>query len=65
MAKIIEFPGGAGRLLRKREVAELVGVSERTVERWSRERGLPRRRVGPNTVRFPEREVLAWIRDRA
>ena len=52
--------GGSNRLLSAREVAEILGVPERTVrERW-REWNLPAYRIGKH-LRWREREVHAWI----
>jgi excisionase family DNA binding protein len=49
-------------LLTKGDLAALMGVSTRTVERWSAE-GLPTRSIGENR-RFHPSEVADWLRDR-
>lgn len=47
------------RLLTKRDLADAIGVSTRTVERWTRS-GLPTRSVG-ESIRFNRCEVAAWL----
>jgi excisionase family DNA binding protein len=50
------------RLLRTRDVAELLDVSCETVLRWHRSGKLPGgRRLGCNVLRFSEPEIEAWI----
>jgi len=50
------------RLLRTRDVAELVEVSCETVLRWHRSGKLPGgRRLGANVLRFDRGEVEAWL----
>ena len=50
------------RLLRTRDVAELLDVSCETVLRWYRSGKLPGgRRLGSNVLRFSEPELEAWI----
>ena len=55
-----------GKLVNKRELAELFGISERTLTRYQHE-GLPIARVGtrgvPNT--YDTAEVHGWLVDRA
>lgn len=46
------------------QVAEHLGVSERTVRRWVA-RGCPALRVGPRTVRLQPGAVEHWLRDGA
>lgn len=43
------------------EVADLFGVSPRTVRRWMQERGMPHIRVG-NTLRFDRAPTVDWFR---
>jgi excisionase family DNA binding protein len=55
------------RLLKLPEVAELVGMSEPTVRRWTDngEHGFPAKvKVGNYAVRWRESEILQWIADR-
>jgi len=49
------------RVVRRKELAERLGVSEVTVWRWEN-RGLlpPKRAFGPNTVGWLESELEAW-----
>jgi excisionase family DNA binding protein len=50
------------RLLRTRDVAELLDVSVETVLRWHRSGKLPGgRRLGSNVLRFDRDEVEAWL----
>ena len=51
------------RLLRTRDVAELLDVSCETVLRWHRSGKLPGgRRLGSNVLRFDRGELEAWVR---
>jgi excisionase family DNA binding protein len=45
------------------DVAEYLGVTERTVRTWQRTRRLPYIRIG-GTIRFSQREVEAWVAGR-
>jgi excisionase family DNA binding protein len=50
------------RLLRTRDVAELLDVSCETVLRWHRRGKLPGgRRLGSNVLRFNRGELEAWL----
>ena len=50
------------RLLRTRDVAELLDVSCETVLRWHRSGKLPGgRRLASNVLRFDRDEVEAWL----
>jgi prophage regulatory protein len=56
---------GSDRLLRRREVEELTGLSRSTIYDWIRTGQFPRPvSLGPRTVRWSEREVERWISDR-
>ena len=50
----------AGGLLTKSEVAQFLGVTERTVENFCR-RGLPFYRLGPRRNRYDLAAVRAWL----
>ena len=51
-----------GRLLRTREVAELLDVGCETVLRWHRAGKLPGgHRLASNVLRFSESELDAWL----
>jgi excisionase family DNA binding protein len=52
------------RLLRAREVAELLGVSTGTVLDWWQDGRLPGFRLSSRAVRFRESEVLEWLEER-
>lgn len=52
------------RLLTRTEVAELLRVSERTVDRLATSGELPRRTLGRRLVRFRESDVLALLDQR-
>lgn len=64
MGSVLLFPSGVdarpSALATKREIAQHLRVSERTIERWTARRGLPRIRVGPNTVRYRLADVAEW-----
>lgn len=49
------------RLLTPRQVAELIGASERTVRRLAQDGTLDRVRIGHRTSRYTARSVLALI----
>lgn len=46
--------------LRPRQAAEAIGVSESTLERWTKERGIPVIRLD-RAVLYPVREVADWL----
>jgi len=53
------------QLLKVKEVAKIFGISRATVYRWEKEGDFPSRRViGPNTVRWSEKEIADWILSR-
>lgn len=49
--------------LRPAEVAQALGVDERTLRRWQRDEGLPFARVG-GAVLFPVAELREWLAKR-
>jgi excisionase family DNA binding protein len=52
------------RLLRAREVSELLGISAGTVLDWWQDGKLPGFRLSSRAVRFRESEVMAWLEAR-
>ena len=51
------------RLLHRREAAELIGTSERTLKRWDREnKGPPPIRFGKRMTRYSVSAVREWLR---
>jgi len=52
------------RLLRAREVAELLGLSAATVLDWFESGRLPGFKLSSRAVRFRESEVMAWLEER-
>jgi excisionase family DNA binding protein len=52
------------RLLRAREVAELLGLSTATVLDWFESGRLPGFKLSSRAVRFRESEVLTWLEER-
>lgn len=57
------MPGGLSRtrIVRRKELAEILGVSEVTVWRWHRQGLLPpKRRIGPNSVGWLASEIDEW-----
>jgi excisionase family DNA binding protein len=57
-----------GDILTKRDVAELLQVSERTVERWMSEGAIPYvplpKRGAWSEARFLRSEIIDWVRKR-
>jgi len=52
----------AGRILRARELAQLIGVSTDTLCRWRRSGEGPRwQRIGPRLVGYPEAGILVGL----
>jgi excisionase family DNA binding protein len=60
-------PGSAAQtepeLLSKTEVAQLLGVSTRTVDNLMRQNRISYVKLTPKMVRFPRREILQHIRE--
>ena len=58
----------SGDILTKRDVAQLLQVSERTVERWMSEGAIPYaplpKRGAWSEVRFLRSEIFEWMRKR-
>jgi excisionase family DNA binding protein len=54
----------SGRLLRARDVADLLSISPATVLDWWEAGRLPGFRLSSRAVRFRESEVLAWLETR-
>jgi len=52
-------------LMTKQEVAAMLKVNVRTVDRMCRRRELPSIRVGERHIRIPKRGILAYLRGRA
>ena len=52
------------RLLTAREVADELGVTTRTVLRWTRAGVLPGYRIGGRALRFRADEVAGWLAER-
>jgi excisionase family DNA binding protein len=52
------------RLLTARELAETLGVTPKTVLRWTDARGLPGYRIG-RALRYREADVEAWLQAHA
>ena len=55
------------RILRRKEVLRLLGVSSTTLWRWTRrDDSFPRPiRLGPNSVGFRESDLQRWLDERA
>ena len=49
------------RLLSKKEIAEILGVSPRTIEAWLAQRRIPQLRLSPRLTRFDLPKVLAAL----
>ena len=48
------------KYLTKKEVAEILGISERTVHRMALAGTIPAVRIGPRLIRFPRAEFEEW-----
>jgi len=51
-------------LLRRREVAQVLGISERTVQDMMKRGDLPVVRLANRTVRFPREAIVAFVEAR-
>lgn len=53
------------KIIRRKQLAKILGVSEVTVWRWECEGRLPKKRqIGPNVVGWLASEIDAWLADR-
>ena len=53
------------KLIRLNQVLALTGLSRGTIYRLERTGSFPlRRRLGPNSVAWPEHEITAWMESR-
>ncbi|CAN5117329.1 hypothetical protein BH11PSE5_BH11PSE5_03400 [soil metagenome] len=54
------------KILRKREVADRLGVSIMTIWRWEKRGDFPRRlQLGSSSVGYLEDEIDRWVKTRA
>jgi excisionase family DNA binding protein len=53
-----------GRLLTGRQVADLLGVSTKTVLRWALEGELPSIRLSNRAIRFRQDQLEQWLEQR-
>ena len=60
MAENIRVLGGSTQLISMREAAARLDIPLSTFQKHYREWGVPARRIG-HSVKFMERELLAWI----
>lgn len=61
-ARVVGTPAPAGRLLRVRDVADRLAVSNRTVQTWIALGRLHPIRLSPRALRIAESEVEEFIR---
>lgn len=61
-ANVVEFPGQRPALMTKAEVADRWQVSQRTVERYRKDHGLPAMKLTSGAVRFFRADVEAFER---
>ncbi len=47
-----------------RELAAMLRISPRTIEKWGQKRNLPRVKMGRNCVRYIPADVVAWLASR-
>jgi excisionase family DNA binding protein len=55
----------AGRLLKVNEVAEMIGVSPKTVYGWVYQRAIPFVKPSRTTLRFRRNDIEAWLDERS
>jgi len=60
-ATIFSAPGFVEPLLTKRQVAQLLGVTQRTIDNWRSEGRLRAAKLGPGVVRFDPAEIRSFI----
>lgn len=51
------------KMLNSPELAEMLGVHVQTIYNWARE-GMPRLKMGYNSVRYDLDEVMKWLEKR-
>ena len=51
-------------MLSAKEVATLLGVSDRTIRKWAEEQELPASKVGRKLWRFSRHQIVEWLRKR-
>ena len=56
--KLHATPTGLPALLSKKQVAEVTGVSERTIDRWIEAGILKAHRIGPRIIRIEAASIL-------
>lgn len=49
------------KLLDKKEVAEILGVRQKTLERWVQERRIPYVKLTPKCIRFYPADIRAFV----
>jgi phage terminase Nu1 subunit (DNA packaging protein) len=67
VGEVVRFPTARGAVepfVTRRELARIMGVSERTVARWVAA-GIPSETWGLRARRFQPSRCQAWVRDRA
>lgn len=62
-AQVIQLRPGPEPYCSRMEIAKLMGVSERTIDRWARE-GAPHQTWGMRTKKFRFSEVEQWAKIR-
>lgn len=51
--------------VREATAAQMLGVSKRTIQRWEKEGGFPRKvKLGKNTSAYKLEEIERWIEER-
>lgn len=49
------------QLVTGKELAAMLSVSPRTIERWGQKRNMPRVKMARNCVRYNPTDVVAWL----
>jgi predicted DNA-binding transcriptional regulator AlpA len=54
------------KFIRRRKTAEMIGISQATLWRWTRSGHFPKPiQLGPNTVGWLEADIESWIASQA
>jgi excisionase family DNA binding protein len=52
-------------ILDQRGVAELVKVSKRTIQSWSKDGKIPVIRIAPRVIRYSRSAILKWLEEKS
>ncbi|MGD9818326.1 MAG: helix-turn-helix transcriptional regulator [Desulfomonilaceae bacterium] len=49
------------QFINSKQLAQMLGISARTVEKWGQRKGMPRVKLARSCVRYNSTEVFAWL----